>query len=366
MASQLESEPAAAATNAFAVTLSGSGHEFSCASDEAVLTAGLNAGYMLPYNCRSGFCRTCKSRILSGEVVYPVEVKSHYLSLAEREEGLALLCQAHAVSDLVVETDEIVGVAHIAPRRSPCKIVALEALAPDVLRVTLRFPMNENLRYFPGQHLSIELSDGARREYSIASACAPQGMTLLDLHIRHLPGGLFTDKLFAERKIGALLRVDVPLGTFLLKPGTTNPLLLIATGTGFAPLKAMIEQEADAGRIQGRTIHLYWGGRRREDLYMMELAERWAAEHPSLRFVPVLSQPSKACAWDGATGYVQDRVLADLPDLSALEVYACGSPAMVAAARARFEALGSRAPIYFHSDEFLTAADRAAAVASPA
>jgi CDP-4-dehydro-6-deoxyglucose reductase len=244
------------------------------------------------------------------------------------------------------------------PRRTPCRIIAIDRVAPDVKVVKLRMPLNENIRYLPGQHLAFELGDGVKREYSIANVCRPEGMTEFELHIRHLPGGLFTERLFNELAVRALMRLEVPLGTFFLRTDSDRAVILMATGTGFAPIKAMIEHAMLTGEIERRDFRLYWGGRGEADLYMADLARQWAEAHGRFSFVPVLSRPAEG--WAGRTGYVQDRVMEDNPDLSSFDVYACGSPAMIEDAAARFGALDTRAPIHFYADEFLTEAERAA------
>jgi CDP-4-dehydro-6-deoxyglucose reductase, E3 len=339
------------------VTIESSGHTFECGPEENVLAAGLRAGFMLPYNCRSGLCRTCKSRVVSGAVQYRDKVQTHYLSTEDQQKGFALLCQAQPCSDLVIQTDEIVGMENLRPRVTPCRITEMTLKSSDIMVLRLRLPMNENVAFFSGQHLSFILKDGARREYSIANACGPAGMTAIELHIRRYPGGDFTDRLFTEISVGALMRIELPLGTFFLRTDETRPLVLMATGTGFAPIKAMLEQAVATGLIADRELTLYWGGRRREDLYMFELAEAWAQEYPRFRFVPILSRPEPG--WTGRTGYVQHNVLSDYTNLSNYDVYACGSPAMVQSARTALTSLDAAAPARFFGDEFLTSADKA-------
>lgn len=343
----------------YQVTLRGSGHRFECDDKQSILAAGLEAGFMLPYNCRSGFCRTCKSKVVDGAISYADQPMTHYLTAEEHAQGYALLCQANPRSDLLIETDEIIGAENIPPRHTPCRVVAMDRAADDVMIVKLRLPQNENVRYFPGQHLAFHLGEGTKREYSIANAGRPEGMTELELHIRHTPGGIFTDKLFNEMAVKALLKLETPLGTFFLRSDSERPVILMATGTGFAPIKAMVEHAIATGEIDRRRFTLYWGGRREQDLYMAELAHGWAAAHPNFTFHPILSRGEEA-GWSGRAGYVQDRLLEDHPDLSGFDVYACGSPAMIADAMHRFEAMGDAGPAHFYADEFLTAAERAA------
>jgi CDP-4-dehydro-6-deoxyglucose reductase, E3 len=343
----------------FTVTIKSSGHSFIAAPNASVLQSGLNAGFMLPYNCRSGLCRTCKTQVLKGEVGYGDKPLDTYLSPGDRAKGFALLCQAHALSDLVIDADELLDGQSIRPAIVPCRIVSLERAAPDVMIVKLRLPMNENMRYMAGQHVGIFLNDQVQRMYSIANACRTEGVTELELHIRHLPGGAFTDKLFSEFKVRMLAKFDGPLGSFFMRTHSQKPIIFIASGTGFAPIKAMIEDAINKGINKERSIDFYWGGRRRRDIYMYELAKKLAREHANIRFIPVLSQPSTECAWDGAVGYVHEQVMADHPNLSEHQIYACGAPAMVRAARDEFVTVCRADPKEFFADEFLTAADAA-------
>lgn len=343
---------------AFEVTIQCSGHTFSCAPDQSILAAGLQAGYMLPYNCRSGSCRICRSRIVKGEVRYKDMPLDSYLSAADREQGYVLLCQALPCSGLLIDARELVDITSERPRVVPGRIVDLTLLAPDVMRMRIRLPMNENVRYLSGQHLSI-LHGEVRREYSIANVCETQGMTELELHIRHVPGGAFTGDLFSGAiKPRALVKLELPLGTFFIRENSDRPILLLATGTGFAPVKAMLESLIAKGIHRTRPIHIYWGARRRCDLYLEALARKWAQEHGNIRFAPVLSRPTAECEWTGAVGYVQEHAARDHTDRSNYEIYACGSPAMVRAARQVLTAPGGADPDNFYADEFLTAAHR--------
>ena len=340
------------------VRIEPSGRQFDVADGSTVLAAGLAAGVPLQYNCRSGFCMMCKGRIIAGGVSYDDIPLETYLSASEREAGYALLCQARARSDLIVEATELNDLEHVRPRTTPCRIFAMERVAPDVMIVRLRLPINENLRYQAGQHLSIALGADLRRDYSIANACRAEGMTELELHVRHLPGGAFTDRLFSEIKLRSLLTIEVPLGTVYLHDDGQGPVLLLTTGTGFAPAKAMIEHAIASGLIARRPVTLYWGGRTRRDLYMFEQCERWASDYANFRFAPVLSRPSPECRWSGRVGHVQDHAIADIPDLSSFEIHACGSPAMVRDAQRQTVSRAGADPARFHADAFTTAADK--------
>lgn len=344
----------------FTVTIKCSGHSFTATPDASVLQAGLNAGYMLPYNCRSGLCRTCKTRVLEGEVGYGDKPLDTYLSAQDRAEGFALLCQAHARSDLLIDADEFVDLQNLRSRIVPCRIVSLVKAAPDVMVVKLRIPMNENLLYMAGQHVNILFNDEVRRMYSIANACRSEGVTELELHIRHLSGGAFTDKLFNEFKAGMLTKFEGPLGTFFIREHSDKPMIFLASGTGFAPIKAMMEHVIGKGINKDRKIDFYWGARSRRDLYMFDLAQQWGRDHANIRFIPVLSEPTAECEWNGQVGFVHRQVMADHPDLSAYQIYACGAPVMVRSARHDFVTECGADPKEFFADEFLSAADAAA------
>lgn len=340
---------------AFRVTIQRSGHVFECEPGQSVLAAGLDAGYVLPYNCRSGFCQTCKARIVEGQVGYKDELLPTYLSPEDRARGATLLCQARPLSDLVIDAREVLDLSGLTPRRSPARIRELELLAPDVARLKLRLPMNENILFAAGQHLALLFPDGEKRNYSIANACGSAGVSEVELHVRIYPGGLFSGQLFNGIKAGSLVQVELPLGTFFLREKSERPMIFIATGVGFAPIKAMLETIMAKDLCSKRPVHFYWGGRRRADLYFNALVQAWADATPGLSYTPLLSQPAEACEWGGATGHVQQHVLADHPDLSEHEIYACGAPTMIHQAKADMVARARADPARFFADEFSVA-----------
>jgi CDP-4-dehydro-6-deoxyglucose reductase len=335
------------------VTLKPSGPRFEVKEGQNVLQAGLDAGFMMPYSCRTGVCRTCRGTLREGSVDYGA-VHPTYLPDSDKAKGYALLCQAKPLSDLVVEVRELEGMAGIRPRLIPCRIEKLEKPAPDVAIMGLRLPMNENFRFVAGQYIDILLKDQKRRSYSIAVPPKPEGVTYLELHVRHTPGGLFTDHVFSKAKVRDILRFEGPLGTFYVREDSAKPIIMLASGTGFAPIKAMIESVLDRGFKRPTT--LYWGCRAKRDLYMLDLPKTW--ERENFRFVPVLSDPTPECAWTGRTGFVHRAVMHDFPDMSDVQVYACGAPVMVDAARADFASQCGLPPEEFFADSFLTEADR--------
>lgn len=349
----------------FRITLEPSGHSFDADAARNILRSGLEAGFSLPYSCRASGCATCKARILSGSVDHGASSET-YLPQADRAEGFALLCQAKPRSDLVIEVNELS--LHLAKAEIvPCRVKALRKLAPDVLLVQLRTPYNKSIIFAAGQYIDFLLEDGRRRSYSIATAPMLEGgMMDIELHIRHSPGGYFTDRVFSAMKIGDLLRFEGPLGTFYLREDSAKPIIFVAGGTGFGPIKAMIEYGLKRQFSETRPTVLYWGCRSKQDLYMIDLPRRWAAEAPGFRFVPVLSEPLAEDGWTGRTGFVHGAVMADFPDLSGHQVYACGAPAMVDAARRDFVGRCGLPAEEFFADSFLTEAELAPAAASGA
>ena len=340
----------------FKVTLQPSGHSFDVEPGDSILRTGLAAGFAIPFSCRQGVCRNCRGKLVSGEVDLG-DVHPAYLSEEERARGYVHLCQATARSDVTFEIRELEGLAGVTVRKVPCRIAKIERPAPDVSILHLRLPMNENMIFVAGQHIEFILPDEVRRTYSIATKPNVDGVTAIEVHIRHVPGGLFSDSMLAKMKERDLMKFEGPLGSFHLHMDSTKPILMLASGTGFAPIKSMLEFAFERGLHKQRPITLYWGGRTRKDLYRAELPEAWAAEHPEFRFVPVLSEATPDCAWQGRTGLVHLAALADRPDMKGCEVYACGAPAMVEAARHDFTGKASLPATDFHADAFLTRAD---------
>lgn len=331
------------------VALRPSGHEFQVAENESVLDAALREkGAVLPYGCRNGTCGSCMGKILAGEIVYPAE-RPPGLSEREQAEGKALLCQARPQSDLVIEAREIKTGGDIAVKILPCRVERRELLAPDVMRLYLRLPSVERLQFLAGQYVDILLADGRRRSFSLANP--PHADDLLELHVRRVPGGFFTDYVFDKMKEKALLRFQGPLGTFFLREDSPRPIILIGGGTGFAPLKGILEHAFHIGL--GRPLHLYWGARAKVDIYLDGLPRRWEAEQPNFRYTPVLSEPRPEDGWGGRTGWVHEAVAADYPDLSGHEVYMSGPPPMIRAAKPAFAARGlPEERLYYDSFEF--------------
>ncbi len=341
------------------VTLQPSGHQFTVGDDETVLDAALREGFALPYGCRNGACGACKGTVLSGALDYGNHSPSA-LKEEEKAQGRALFCRAKPLSDLVIEAKEIGAAKDIVVKTLPCRVEKLEKRADDVMRVKIKLPANERLQFLAGQYVDFQLKGGRTRSYSLANP--PHDDALLELHIRHVPGGLFTDQVFSTLKERDILRLKGPLGSFFIREDSDKPMLFIAGGTGFAPIKGMLEH-AFAAHMD-REMVLYWGVRARKDLYMAELPQQWLAERPNFSFVPVLSDPAPEDHWQGRTGFVHDAVLADFADLSGYQVYACGAPVMVDSARGAFTRARGLPEDAFFADSFVYAADAETASAA--
>ncbi len=346
------------------VTVRPSGRTFSVDPNETVLEAALRQGIGLPYGCKNGACGTCRGKLLEGRLVHRLH-SSSALPADDEAKGFALFCSSFPQGDIVIEARELTGFGDIPIRKMPARIAKIEWPAPDVAIIHLQLPTNERLQFRAGQYLDFILKDGARRQYSIANA--PHSDEMISLHVRHSPGGVFTDRLFGTLeppiKERDILRIEAPLGTFFLREDSARPIVLLASGTGFAPIKAIAEHifhqriNRDENGTPARAVHLYWGARSRRDLYMTQLPEQWSREQPNFHYVPVLSEPQPDDAWEGRTGFVHLAVMDDLPDLSAFQVYACGAPAMTEAARRDFVGQCGLPDEEFYADAFTTQAD---------
>ncbi|MFZ4539403.1 CDP-6-deoxy-delta-3,4-glucoseen reductase [Propionivibrio sp.] len=345
----------------FQISVQPSNHVFQAEAEETILDAALRQGLALPYGCRYGACGACRGKVLSGQVDHG-KALNEVLSEADRRAGFALFCCASASSDLSIESRELRSSEELPVKTLPARVQKLTRAAPDVMLVELRLPASERLQFFAGQYIDILLKGGRRRAFSLANA--PHDDGCLQLHIRHVPGGQFTDHVFSTMKDRDMLRFNGPHGSFYLREDSQKPMLLVAGGTGFAPIKAIVEH-AIAEKTT-RAITLYWGGRERADLYLLPLAEQWAREQPGMRFVPVLSDTPQCEKWSGRIGFVHAAAMQDFPDLSGHQVYVCGSPAMVAAARRDFVGQCQLPENEFFADSFEYAIDEASEAVSEA
>jgi CDP-4-dehydro-6-deoxyglucose reductase len=337
------------------VTLKPSGQQFQVEEGESILAAALRQNLILPYGCRNGACGSCKGKLLEGRIDYGVYQKKA-LSDEERTQGKALFCQARPLGDVVIEARAVSAAGGIEVKTLPCRVQRMQRLADDVMVLHLKLPANERLKFLAGQFIEFLLKDGTRRSFSMANS--PHDAEMIELHVRRVAGGQFTDHVFGKMKERDILRFEGPLGVFFLREQSPKPIVLVASGTGFAPIKSLIEDAFHRGIA--RPMTLYWGGRRPKDLYLNDLPLRWAAEHPQqFKYVPVVSDALPEDAWSGRTGFVHRAVMADFPDLSGCQVYACGVPVMVDAAQRDFTTRCGLPEDEFYADSFTTQADLA-------
>ena len=316
----------------YSVRIESSKHIFQVEEGESVLDAALRQSIALPYGCRGGGCGACKGQILDGSISYPDGDLPNGISEQDNDNNYALFCQAVPNSDLVIKSKEVLAADEIQVKILPCRVHEKNQLNHDVILIKLLLPKTERLQFFAGQYINFLLKNGKHRSFSLANA--PHDDEFIELHIRHIPDGKFTSEVFDEMKEKDMLRIEGPFGNFYLREDSERPIILMAGGTGFAPVKGMIEHALKIG-LQ-RPIHLYWGVRAKEDLYMDELAQSWSKQNPLIRYTPVLSSPKKEDKWTGRTGYVHTAIMEDYPDLSQYEIYGSGPPVMVYAGRDEF------------------------------
>ncbi len=346
----------------FNVSVLPSGRSFSANADETLLAAAIRQGIGLPYGCKDGACGSCKCKMLEGTVTHGAhQLKA--LTAEEEASGFILTCCGVAHSDVVLESRQVTDESAFPIRKMPVRVTSLQRASHDVMVIHLQLPASDMMKYHAGQYVEFLLRDGDRRAYSMANAPHTQTETPgLELHIRHMPGGKFTDHVFGAMKEKEILRIEGPYGSFFLREDSDKPLVLLASGTGFAPLKALIEHMQHKNIT--RPAVLYWGGRRPADLYMHDWMQAKVAEMPHLRYIPVISDALPEDHWTGRTGFVHQAVLEDFSDLSGHQVYACGAPIVVESARDAYSALAGLPAEEFFADAFTTEADKAKAVSA--
>lgn len=341
----------------YTITLQKSGKTFQVASDEAILDAALKQGIILAYGCKNGACGSCKSKVISGEF----QLGNHSangLSEEEAAKNLSLLCCTTAKSDMTIDAREIDGISDFPIKKIPCRVANMQKFTDDVMCIQLQLPSTEKFRFMAGQYVEFLLKDGKRRAYSLANAPHEEGFA--ELHIRHMPGGLFTDHVFGVNpellmKVKDILRFEGPMGSFFLREESDKPIIFIASGTGFAPIQAIIEH-AKMKNIQ-RSMTLYWGGRRPSDIYHMEKCMQWAKEMPHFKFIPVISDATDQDQWTGRVGFVHLAAMQDFNDMSSYQVYACGAPIVISSAQKDFINLCKLPEDEFYADSFTSEAD---------
>jgi NAD(P)H-flavin reductase/ferredoxin len=337
----------------FTVRVAESEISFPCEPREFVLDAAERAGYSMPSSCRKGACNTCEAGLLAGEV----EQRGRGRRTAR--DGLALMCRSQPRADITIRPKRFERIDIFRRKIITARLFRIARPAPDVTLVTLRFPIGLRAPFKAGQYLQVLMDNGDRRNFSMANAARDNDGA--ELHIRHVPGGTFSVKTLSLLSAGDPLQVELPYGDFYLRV-SERPVILLASGTGFAPIKSMIETAIHGGNR--RPMHLYWGARAREDIYLAELPMKWAARLPWFSFTPVLSEPSSS--WTGRTGLVHDAVLEDINDLSGADVYACGNPLMVSAAQAHFTGDHGLPDAQFFADAFVESGPSASHGLQPA
>lgn len=350
------STSAVSPASAFQVTIEPSGRSFTAVPGETLLAAAIRAGVGLPYGCKDGACGSCKCKKLGGTVEHGAH-QDKALSAQEEADGFILTCCATAHSDVRLQARQVTDEASYPVRKMPVRVAGLEKKSPDVMLLRLQLPATDTFRYHAGQYVEFLLPGGVRRAYSMANAPHTQAeQPQLEMHIRHMPGGQFTDHVFSALKEKEILRIEGPFGSFFLREDSEKPIILLASGTGFAPVKALIEHLQFKGIT--RPVTLYWGGRRPQDLYFGAWLQERLAQMPQLSYIPVVSNALAEDGWGGRTGFVHQAVLDDFADLSGHQVYACGSPVMVDAARASYIAQGNLPAEEFFADAFTSEADK--------
>ncbi len=329
------------------VTIQPSGHQFTLNEGETVLQAALREGVGLPFGCRSGACGSCKGKVLSGQVDHG-NYQPTALSPEDIAAGKTLFCCAKPLSDIVIEAREVSGFKDIQIKKLPCRVEAILRPNHDVVILRLKLPATEKFEFMAGQYIDFLLKDGKRRSFSLANA--PQDKEFLELHIRHYPGGNFSNFVFNELKEKSILRFEGPLGSFFLREDSDKPIILMAGATGFAPIKGIVEYARH--RHITRPMKLYWGVRTKADLYLADLAREWESNGRDFEFIPVLSDPHPDQGWSGRTGLVHQAILDDYSDLSGYQVYACGAPIMVESGFRAFTATRNLPLEEFYSDPF--------------
>lgn len=328
----------------YQITIQGSDIGFACEPEQTVLDAAQHAGYEIPYSCRNGICGNCRGRIISGD--FESKGFSDVLTHEERADGYTLFCQAQPRSNLKIDVRSIKKNIQGAKKIVKARLFKITKVADDVSVLLLRFPAGIRVPFRPGQYMQVIFEDGRRRSYSMAS---PGHQTdSVQLHVRHVKGGRFTSYLEDRAAVGDFLDIELPLGDFYLR-ASDKPLVFVASGTGFAPIKSILESMFKRGFPPCR-VYLYWGARRKADLYMLDLPEKWARQYPQFSFIPVLSEESNDV---DRKGFVHEAVLSDFDTLSNCDVYACGVPAMINAARRDFVQNRQLPPANFYCDAFV-------------
>ncbi len=319
----------------YQVTLKPSEHTFTVEENEFILDAALRQGIAFPYQCKTGSCATCLGNVTSGKVHYPdglpLTIMEH-----EHEQGKAVFCVSVAKSDLELKVNEIDSSSDVQIKTLPARVNSLKRLADDVMEMTLKLPASESMNFYAGQYLEFIMRDKSRRAFSIANS--PSNEEYLELHLRQVPDGIFTNHVFDSMKEKAMVRIEGPFGNFYIRDTSNRPLIMIAGGTGFAPIKSILEKLIEEGDT--RPVEIYWGARAKADLYRNDLPEKWALQFEHINYIPVLSEAKDEDNWEGRTGFVHEAVVEDISDISHYDIYMAGPPIMINSAKAKFSEQG--------------------------
>lgn len=325
------------------VTVDPVGKTYEAQADTSILDAGLKAGVVLKHGCRDGQCGDCRTELKSGRVEYP---EGLVLSETDIAGTTVLTCQAKALSDVVLHSPEVTSFEGVTVQKVAARVMGKEQLADDVVKLTCKLAPGTVFNYVPGQYVDLTIKNVVTRSYSMATAGIVDGS--IELHIRLVPGGQATPMIFEDVQLKNVVTIEGPFGTFYLRDSDA-PAIFLASGTGFAPIKALMEQLIANG--SRRQVHLYWGGRRAQDLYMDHLCRQWQAELDWFKYTPVLSDDLDD--WAGRTGFVHAAVMEDYSDLSGCQVYACGAPVVIDSARRDFVARCGLDQRDFFADAFV-------------
>lgn len=319
-----------------------SGTEFMVSEGKTILDEAIEQGVVLPYSCLTGRCGTCKCKVISGETTILNAETS--LSVHETNSSFVLTCCRVAVSDVELDIEDLPQLKHIRSKTTPCKITSITQCAEDVIEVKLRTPPSGKLIYLPGQYVNIIGPENISRSYSIANSPSSDGH--ITLQIRRVDNGKLSQYWFKDAKVDDLLRMEGPLGTFFVRDSDKTNIIFLATGTGIAPIKAMLESlSKEAELMKDKKIFLFWGNRYSEDFY-------WEPRFKNLHieYMPVMSRDTKA---KDKPNYVQDMLLDLNLDLKNAIVYSCGAEKMIEDARNKLLKRGLPSDFY-HSDAFVS------------
>lgn len=325
---------------AFEIRISGTDVSFPCEAGQNILGAALKAGIEMPYSCRKGVCGNCAGRVAKGAVACPASEVAG--------QGQHLFCQCLPVSSIEIVPAAWHRIDPATRKTFRARVYRHTLAAEDVSIVQLRMPAGRRAKFKAGQYLQVLLPDGSRRSYSMASP--PHESDMVQLHIRHVEGGQFT-RVVRHLTAGDVLQVELPFGNFELREASDTPMVCVAGGTGFAPVKSLLDDLAKKG-IR-RPVTLIWGARHRAGMYMLPAVQRWKSKLSGFSFIPVLEDRLDARALDGFHGRVDDALRAHCPTLAGHEVYCCGAPPMVAAVKNACIRERGLDPLHFFSDVFV-------------